>query len=154
PHRQVLRDLRDNDRADHRRVSIGLHDHGRSLLPAHAGRMGEADEDDVTPVHGSSGKASYSSMSSQPACLPASHASAWSSSLVQGWSWYSPCWSCWYSLRRSKTKASPVRGLTRRSEVLSESSSACSCCSVNSIIGAPPHPHRTTAAPHRLSHQQ
>jgi hypothetical protein len=48
----------------------------RALLPAQPGRVGEADEDEITAPHGFSGISSYSSISSHPARRPASHAKA------------------------------------------------------------------------------
>ena len=46
-------------------VGVSLNNNGRSLLAALAGWMREADEDDITTLHGFSGRSSYSSQSSR-----------------------------------------------------------------------------------------
>src|SRR5438094_686475 len=83
-HRQVLRHLGDDDRADSARVGVRLNDHGRTYFAALAGPVREADQDHVTPFPDFPGTSSYSSVSSHPVSLPAAQARAWSSSRVQG----------------------------------------------------------------------
>src|SRR5207247_2430166 len=135
-HRQVLSDLSDDDCTDGSGIDISLHEDGGPLLPPDAGRVRKPDEDHVAPAHDYSGMSSYTSISSHPACLPASQARACNSSLVHGLSSYSCSLRRSYSSTRSRTNVSLVRGFTMRGGLASGCSRACACCSVNSIIAA------------------